>query len=124
MRIILIAFFAMAAVVVLLAGLLYPQLKNWSYLAAGIASLHGVLALVVAWRSIADAGRIAAWCWQGISTLLCIGLLLAQAFRNENGWFLAVAALIGFTLNPASKSKFLSVSRLRKNGSILWKREI
>ncbi len=98
MRIILIATFALTAVLVLLAGVLYPQMKNWSYLAAGIAFLHGVLALVVASRSMADAGRIAAWCWQGISTLLCIGLLLAQALRNENGWFLAAAALSGFTL--------------------------
>jgi hypothetical protein len=83
---------------VLLGGLVYPQVKDWSYLAAGVCGLHLLLAFIVASVKIADAGRIAAWCWQGISTLLCVGLLLTYALRQEGGWLLAAAVLAGFTL--------------------------
>ena len=98
MKIILIAVYVVAALFALLCGWLYPAVLRWSYLAAGACVLHGVLSLVVAVRPMADAGKIAAWFWQGLSTLITAGLLLAYAFRQEGGWFLAAAALTGFTV--------------------------
>ena len=53
---------------------------------------------IVASCKMADAGRIAAWFWQGISTILCVVLLLTYALRQEGGWLLAAAVLAGFTL--------------------------
>jgi len=98
MKIILLSVFAVAAGLVLLGGLVYPQVKEWSYWAAGACGLHALLSLIVASCKMADAGRIAAWFWQGISTLLCVGLLLTYALRQEGGWWLAAAVLAGFTL--------------------------
>ena len=45
-----------------------------------------------------DAGKIAAWCWHGLSALVVSGLLLAYVLRHEGGWFLAAAALTAFTV--------------------------
>ncbi len=98
MKIILVTIFAAAAGLVLLAGQLYPQMEHWSYLAAGACTIHALLSVIVAACKMADAGRIAAWCWQGISTMLSIGLLFAFNLRNEKGWFLAAATLMVFTL--------------------------
>ena len=98
MQVILVAIFSMAAGLLLLSGVFYQQVKMWSYLAAGVCGLHLALSLVVARCRMVDAGRIAAWCWQGISSMLCIGLLLAKTLRDENGWLLAAAVLGGFTL--------------------------
>ena len=39
--------------------------------------------------------RLASWCCQGISTVLCVALLLAYAHSQEGGWILAIAAVIG-----------------------------
>jgi hypothetical protein len=97
-KIILVSIFAAAAGLFLLAGQLYPQLENGSYLALGACIIHALLSLIVASCKMADAGRIAAWCWQGISTMLSIGLLFAFHLRNEKGWFLAAATLMAFTL--------------------------
>ena len=82
----------------LLCGLVYPEAKVWSYLAAGSCGLHLALALVVALRPLLDAGKIAAWCWQGLSALLVAGLLLPYGLGQGGGWFLAAAALAGFTV--------------------------
>jgi len=98
MKIILIAVFAVAVGLVLLAGVVYPQVNEWSYWAAGVCVLHGLLSLIVASVKMADAGRISAWCWQGISTILCVGLLLTYFLKQEGGWLLAAAVLAGFTL--------------------------
>ena len=95
---ILTAIYGFAAAFVLLCGWFYPGVLRWSYLAAGACVLHGVLSLIVASHPIADAGKIAAWGWHGLSTLAVSGLLLAYVFRQEGGWFLAAAALAGFTL--------------------------
>lgn len=95
---ILTAVYGVAAAFALLCGWFYPEVLRWSYLAAGVCLIHGVLSVVVAVRSIADAGKIAAWCWHGLSTLAASGLLLAYVLRQEGGWFLAAAALTGFTL--------------------------
>ena len=98
MKIMLIAVYAIAAGLVLLGGVVYPQVKEWSYWAAGVCGLHGLLSFIVASVKMADAGRIAAWCWQGISSLFCVGLLLTYARTQHGGWLLTVAALGGFTL--------------------------
>ena len=61
MKIILLAVYVMAALFVLLCGLVYPEAKVWSYLAAGSCGLHLALALVVSLRPLLDACKIAAW---------------------------------------------------------------
>ena len=98
MKIILIAVYAVVAGLVLLSGVIFQEIKEWSYWAAGACGLHALLSLIVASCKMADAGRIAAWFWQGISTLLCVCLLLTYALRQEGGWLLAAAVLAGFTL--------------------------
>jgi len=98
MKIILLVAYVIAAGLVLLGGLVYPQVKEWSYWAAGACGLHALLSLIVASCKMADAGRIAAWFWQGISTILCVGLLLTYFLKQEGGWLLAAAVLAGFTL--------------------------
>lgn len=98
MKIILISIYAIAAGLVLLGGVVYPQVKEWSYWAAGVCALHGLLSLIVASVKMAYAGQIAARCWHGISTVLCVGLLLIYARTQQGGWLLAAAALGGFTL--------------------------
>lgn len=98
MKIILVSVYGMAALFALLCGWLYPEALPWSYLAAGACVLYGILSLIVAVRPMVDAGKIAAWYWQGLSGLITLGLLLAYVLRQEGGWFLAAAALTGFTV--------------------------
>jgi hypothetical protein len=45
-----------------------------------------------------DAGKIAAWCWQGLSALLVAGLLLAYGLGQGGGWLLSAVALASFTV--------------------------
>jgi hypothetical protein len=97
MKIILVTLFGAAAGLLLLAGQLFSQVETWSYLAACACAFHAILSLIVASCRMADAGRIAAWCWHGISTMLNIGLLLVYQLRNEKGWILASAMLVAFT---------------------------
>jgi FtsH-binding integral membrane protein len=98
MKIILIAIYGMAAAFALLCGWFYPAAMRWSYLAAGACGLYGILSLIVATRPMADAGRIAAWCWHGLSALVTVGLLLVYVLRQEAGWFLAAVAVTGFSV--------------------------
>jgi hypothetical protein len=98
MKIILVAVYAVAVGLVLLGGVVYPQVKEWSYWAASVCALHGLLSLIVASVKMADAGRIAAWFWHGISALMSVGLLLMFAHTRQGGWFLAAAVLVGFSL--------------------------
>ena len=98
MKIILLAVYGVAALFALLCGLVYPAAQGWSYLAAGSCGLHLALAMVVALRPLLDAGKIAAWCWQGLSALLVAGLLLPYGLGQGGGWFLAAAALAGVTV--------------------------
>ncbi len=98
MKIILIAVYGIAAVLMALGGLVYPEIKEGMYWAAGVFGLHGVLSLIIEARNMGNAGRIVAWCWQGISALLCAGLLVTYAQDQRGGWLLAAAALGGFTL--------------------------
>lgn len=98
MKIILSAIHGMAAALALLWGWFYPVALRWSYLAAAACVLYGVLSLIIAVRPMADAGKIAAWYWHGLSGLITLGLLLAYVLRQEGGWFLAAAALTAFTV--------------------------
>jgi FtsH-binding integral membrane protein len=98
MKLILSAIYGMVALFALLCGWFYPVVMGWSYLAAGACGLYGMLSLIVAVRSMADAGKIAAWCWHGLSGLMTLGLLLLYVLREEGGWFLAAAALTCFTV--------------------------
>lgn len=97
MRVILVAVFSAAVCLILLVGILYPQVRNWSYLAAGVCGIHTILGLIVASCKMADAGRIAAWSWHGISAALSVSLLLARTLRGEDGWLIAAATLVAFT---------------------------
>jgi len=98
MKIILVSVYGVAALFALFCGWVYPIAKMWSYFAAGSCGLHLILALVIALRPLMDAGKIAAWCWQGLSTLLVAGLLLTYGLRQEGGWLLAAVALSAFTV--------------------------
>jgi hypothetical protein len=97
MRIIVVAVFTAATSIVLLAGILYPQVQNWSYLAAAVFGFHTILGLIVGSCKMADAGRIAAWSWHGISALLSLGMLLLRTLQVEEGWLIAAATLTAFT---------------------------
>ena len=97
MKIILVAVYGVIAALLLLCGWIYPVAKVWSYLAAGSCGLHLGLALVVALRPLLDAGKIAAWCWQGLSALLVMALLLPFGLGQDSGWLLAAVALASFT---------------------------
>jgi hypothetical protein len=59
-----------------------------------VCGLRGLLSLFVASVKMLVAGRFAAWCWQGISTLLCVGLLLMYARSQQGGWLLALALVL------------------------------
>ena len=98
MKIILTVVYTLAAALVLLCGLFYPGVARWSYLGAGACALYGVLSLVVAVRPMADAGKIAAWCWHGSSILMTVGLLLVYVLRQEAGWFFVAVGLAFFSV--------------------------
>ena len=98
MKIILTVVYALAAVFVLLCGLFYPAVARWSYLGARACGLHGVLSLIVAVRPLSDGGKIAAWCWLGLSVLITVRLLLAYVLRQEAGWFLVAVGLAFFSV--------------------------
>jgi hypothetical protein len=48
---------------------------------------------------MADAGKIAAWSWQGLSALGSLGMLLPYGLCQQRGWFLAAAALTSITVS-------------------------
>jgi hypothetical protein len=98
MKTILIVVYGLAVALVFVCGWLYPTLAGWSHLAGAGCALYAILSLIVAGRPIADAGKIAAWCWHGLSTLGTIGLLLAYAFRQEGIWLLGATALAFFAI--------------------------
>lgn len=64
----------------------------------GALALHLALGLVVAARPLMDAGKIAAWSWQGLSALGSVGLLLPYGMGHGNGWLLGAATLVAFTV--------------------------
>ena len=97
-RIVLVAVFGLLVGLMLLTGVLFPSARDWLYVAAGMCGLHVLLALIVTVCKMADAGKIAAWCWQGISTLICVSLLITHSMRNDRGWLRAAAGLLGFTM--------------------------
>jgi hypothetical protein len=96
MKIILTAVYGVAAAFVMLCGWFYPETSKCANLAAGACGFYCVLSLLVAVRPMMDAGKIAAWYWHGLSTLITFGLLLTCALRQEVGWVLVAAALAGF----------------------------
>jgi hypothetical protein len=98
MKTILTVVYLLAAGLCVLAGWLYPVAGRWSLLAVAVLALHLVLGLIVAARQIADAGKIAAWCWQALSALVSVSLLLPYDLRQEGGWLLAAATMTSFTL--------------------------
>ncbi len=98
MKTILVAVYGGAALFALLCGWLYPVASGWAWLTAGACGLYGLLSLIVAVRPMADGGKIAAWFWHGLSTLVTAGLLLPGVLGQQGGWFLVAAALAGFSV--------------------------
>jgi hypothetical protein len=94
-QIILLAVYAVAAGLVALSGVVYPEAKQWSYWAAAVCALHYLVSLLLGSVKIATAARLASWCCQGISTLVCVDFLLLYFRTQEGGWLLAVAATAG-----------------------------
>jgi hypothetical protein len=97
-RIILVALYAVVAGLVAFSGLIYPQVKEWSYWALATCALHFVVSLILSSARIATAARLASWCCQGISALFCGGFLLLFAHTQDAGWVFAVAATLGLNL--------------------------
>ncbi len=96
MKTILVGVYVVAALFALVCGWVYPEAKGWSYLAGGSCLAHLALVPIVAVRPLLDAGKIAAWCWQGLSALLVAALLLPYGLGHGGGWLLAIA-LAAFT---------------------------
>ena len=59
---------------------------------------HVILLLVVSIANVADAGRIAAYFWHALSTVLCNGLLMIHTLENLRGWFMIAVGVSAFTL--------------------------
>ena len=93
--IVLLAVYAVAACLVLLSGVLYPEVRQWSYWAAATCLVHFFVSTLLGRVRIASAARLASWCCQGISTLLCVTFLLVYYRNQEGGWLLALAATAG-----------------------------
>ena len=98
MKIILVSVYGLAALFAIFCGRIFPEAESWSYLTAVSCGVHLVLALVVAWRPLLDAGKVAAWFWQGLSALLVAGMFLAYGLGKGGGWLLAGVALALFTV--------------------------
>ena len=98
MKIILVSVYGVVAAFLLLCGWVYPSLAAWSHYAALACGFYGLLSVGALSCRISDAAIISAICWNGISGVVSIGLLLGYAMTQAGFWFLAVAALGGFSL--------------------------
>jgi len=98
MKIILTVIYLIAAGLALLAGVLFPQVHEWSYWAAGACAIHWILALIVAFCGMPSASRAAAWFWQTISAVICVALLLVWNLAQHNDWLMGAITVGCFTL--------------------------
>ena len=98
MKIILLATYGLCSALALVTGWVYPDARAWSHMAVGAFSGHLVLAFAVSLRSVPDAGKIAAWCWQGVSALLVAALLVPYGLGQGGGWLIAALTVAGFTV--------------------------
>jgi hypothetical protein len=96
-RILLVASYALAALFMLIAGVVFPQVQVWSRWAACTCVAHGALTFLVASMSIVGAARIAVSSWLGVSTIVCITLLLVHTTTGQRGGLLAAVGLGMFT---------------------------
>ncbi len=92
-RIILATSYAFAALFLLIAGLVYPGVAQWSYWAAGACLAHGCLSMGVACARSHTAAKIAAMAWLTLSNVACVSFLLVHELTAERSWLLATAAL-------------------------------
>lgn len=93
MKIILIVAYVLLDALTLIAGVMYPAVSHWSYLASGVFGYFLILSLVAAFAPMAEAGRMAVWGWNGVCSLIIAGLFYLGDARQENGWLLAGIAL-------------------------------
>lgn len=84
--------------IVLLAGFLYPSIKDWSYLAASLIGLFLILELIVEKLRLLDAAKISAWTVNALSTLISIALLLPYKLGWADWWAILVAIVTGGAL--------------------------
>ena len=97
-QIILLLVYAVAAFIVFVTGLFYSELLVWSHNSMAMCGWHAILSLVVSTGNVADAGRIAVYFWNALSTLLCVGLLMIHALENQSGWLLIAVGVAVFAL--------------------------
>jgi hypothetical protein len=97
-RIILAASYAFAVLFLLIAGLVYPGVAEWSYWAAGACLAHGCLSMGIACAGAHTVAKIAAMTWLSLSNVACVSLLLVHELTSERSWLLATVALGFVTL--------------------------
>lgn len=98
MKILLIVGNGLIIALVLLCGVIYPSIKEWTHLAAGIFLFHLFLELVIAHLKLLDAAKISAWALQGLSAFGSAGALLPYSLGWGGWWSLLAAAALGFTV--------------------------
>lgn len=97
-RIISVVSYALTALFMVIVGMLYPQVHEWSYWAAYTCGIHGALTVLVASVNLVAAARVAAASWLALSNIICIALLLTYTLTAQGGWLLVAVAFGMFTL--------------------------
>ena len=98
MKFFLVASYSASGILVLLCGFFYAIFWPWAILALSACILYFALSLTVETRPIADAAKIASWCWHGIALLTTAGVLLAYQLLGSVAFLLAAFIIIGLTI--------------------------
>jgi hypothetical protein len=77
---------------------MYPSIKEWTYLAAGVFAVHCLLELAIAQLKLLDAAKISVWVLQGLGAFVSAGVLLPYKLGWGDWWFLLAATEISFIL--------------------------
>jgi hypothetical protein len=96
--ILIVGVYGILTTICLLVGYLFPDLKEWSYWMLGTCGGHAALSLIIAGSSVVDGGKIAAWFWHGISTLIVTALLVVYALYSIRIILIAAAILGAATI--------------------------
>lgn len=94
----IVGVYGISAAIALLVGHLFSDLNEWSHWILGACGGHAILSLIIAGSPMADGGRIAAWFWHSISTLIGSVLLLIYALHSIWIVLIAAATLGGITI--------------------------
>ena len=96
--ILIVGVYGILAVICLLVGHLFPDLNEWSDWMLGACGCHAALSLIISASRVTDGGKIAAWCWQGISTFSGAALLFVYELHPIRIVLIAAATLGGVTM--------------------------